>query len=40
MVKEAVSIKKTNQEIKNFALSLNVQYSVGKQEDIMKKMSI
>ena len=38
--KEAVSIKKTNQEIKNFALSLNVQYSVGKQEDIMKKMSI
>lgn len=38
--KEAVSIKKTNQVINNFALPLEVQYSVGKQEDIMKKMSL
>ena len=36
--KEAVLIKKTNQEIINFALPLEVQYSVGKQENIMKKM--
>ncbi len=38
--KEAVLIKKTNQVINNFALPLEVQYSVGKQEDIMKKMSL
>ena len=38
--KEAVSIKKTNKEISNFALPLEIQYSVGKQDDIMKKMSI
>ena len=39
-LKEAVLIKKTNQVINNFALPLEVQYSVGKQEDIMKKMSL
>ena len=38
--KEAVSIKKSNKEISNFALPLEIQYIVGKQEDIMKKMSI